>query len=364
MNVRHFSALFAILAGPLFGCELPGPPIPASAENACDGLSAPVCADVRGTCVEGRCLIPTRSYPYLLVVSLPSSSLFAPGYSFAFDGSVASPFPFGKTPKCLDASCFTLPTLAVAEGRYDVTVASANDLGAAVGVTSGPPVTIPSRVSFRPRWLFDDGTTYDAAELGLPLLPLFADPTPQPPTATARGPFNGPVQSYRAYLPPGNSYEIDAFPASAYEASLPPRAEVAVPEQATLLLGESGRTLDDAAFRTTLIARDSGPLDGFQTWLEDSVGGRRISALETLRGISTSVTYRTLGQAPRFDVDRPTVNLVVAPPPGTITLPTLVANQVSGRVSDSARDPPLPARGAAPNDGDSIDALAPHLPHR
>jgi hypothetical protein len=342
VNVRQVFARFAIVAGPLFGCELAGPTLPTSAENVCDGLNGAVCSEVRGSCVEGRCLIPERSYRYLLVVSLPSSSLFAPGYSFAFDGSTSSPFPFGKTAKCSDASCFTLPTLGVAEGRYDVTVATATDLGAAVGVTSGPPVTIPSRVTFRPRWLFDDGTTYDASELGLPLLPLFADPTPQPPTATARGPFNGPVQSYRAYLPPGSSYEIDAFPASAYEAALPPRAEVAVPEQATLLLGESGRSLDDSAFRTTLIARDSGPLDGFQTWLEDSVGGRRISALETLRGTSTVVTYRTLGQAPRFDVGKPTVNLVLAPPPGTITLPTLVANQVSGRVSDSVRYPQLP----------------------
>ncbi len=346
--------------------------------NACDnyapGKTAPRCSDV-----VGRCELQSErplDYRFVVVVHVPDTSFYAPGQTFVVDGSALDPLvqdgsiPASST--CVAPTCLSLPNLYNARGVYRASSAAA----ATLGIQAPDPTAFPATVRFVPLLPAIEGTPDQTMTAhGLPVGPLFASPMlsqfdPNAVSAKTEAIYVRPV--------PAGRYLRVMYPESPFDEYLPPtiatlqaepNAALTIFDNVQLILpAESAPgavTLDDPSglLRTAGIEREDG-LDGFSAWLSDAITGLRISSLRHLGGRKTRVRLDTVGQSQTGGAVRDNVDVVVAPPEGSIAMPTLRSPLFSGAGLDPIVYPQLPPPAslsgvvATPTDGGYLGIAA------
>lgn len=366
-------APFAVAASckPIEGAVVERAPRNDCATNACDsyapGKTAPRCSDV------GRCELQSErplDYRFVVVVHVPDTSFYAPGQTFVVDGSVLDPLvqdgASPTSPTCVAPTCLSLPNLYNARGVYRVSSAAA----ATLGIQAPDPTAFPATVRFIPLLPASEGTSDQTMTAhGLPFGPLFASPVlsqfdPNAVSATTEA-------IYVRSIPAGRYLRV-MYPEPPFDEFLPPAVATRQPEpNAALTIFDNVQlvlpaesapgavVLDDPSglYRTAGIEREDG-LDGFSAWLSDAITGLRISSLRHLGGKKIRVRLDTVGQsAGGAPAVRDNVDVVVAPPEGSIAMPVLRSPLFSGAGLDPIVYPPLPPPAsvagvvAVPTDG-------------
>lgn len=346
-----------LAAVPVVGCgEIQGAPLSEAplnrgcpAVNPCGAYDVPNAKTSPQCNKDGRCDFPIPDYPFTVVVTVPNSSFYAPGRSFVFTSEDLRPPPGTTRPgtACVPPTCFQLPELVRAEGRYVVTKA----VSQAVGLDLPDRTSIPITVAFVP--LVGD-TQDELASRGIPVGDVL----------TASRLFGQPPEvSYVDTVSLG-SYRRIAYPEPPYDKFFPPafstlqvterlvangfrdefvlgtRAE-APPAGATV---PGATPIDDESgeFRTAAVTRAEG-LDGWRVWLVDAPTQRRISSVRTLKGTRDEVRLDTVGQSqPESTSLRQDVDVIVAPPQGFLAVPRLQSQLVGGQGLQSLNIPRLP----------------------
>jgi len=283
------------------------PPRPAPPVNTCPDTDCRTYVDQSPlpTCEQGSCEVK-QQLDYVLVVSLPVTSLFAPGHTFAVR---SADFFARATPKCRPRSCVVLPSLASVDGAYLVNQAGATLLRRTLG-NGALNTSLPVRVSMRPLWTPPGaGAAIDALAAGLPL--DFVYGTMRNIQRAPPAPGGAPSIEYHVSVPVG-AYERAVTPLEPFDDSFPPHvAEVIAPTSGyhEVLLVTETTTVDTFTFP---ISRDGGSLEGFTAELVDASTGTRVSTLARLSATSTAAVVRVLRQqgarARRLD-------LLLSPPP-------------------------------------------------
>lgn len=333
---------------PIVGTPPVPPPTNRCPEHACEtyvtrpGAIASTCDAERR-----RCEVPAEpSFRITIVVHVPDSSYDAPGETFIASGDqLFSRQPTSATDACQPRFCLPLPRLYGVTGSYRVNAAMAKN----VGVNAADQTSFPIHVTFIPVYGPNDTP---AVDLGLPLGPLFAS------SRLVRTDATGTADVlYQLPLPEGR-YIRFAYPEEPFDEALPPGKNTVSATGAgttptdSFVLGPDTdppppRTpetpLDDpsGALRRATISRAEG-LDGFRAWLAESSTGWRISSRRSLRGTRDVVRLDTAGQSLTGDQS---IDVVVAPPEGSIALPRLQSTLFSGAGLESIDYPALP--GAA-----------------
>lgn len=351
--------LFAALApvamasacDPIKGTPRQGPPTNACAEQACEAYKA---ERIAATCNEGHCEFAERpDFAFTFVIDVPSTALYGAGQSFLIAGH--SLYDHTATSVCPIASCLPLLDVIDVTGDYQVDAT----VGLALGVTmASSATTFPVQTVFVPRF---DGQ--DARQQGLPVGPLFAVSR-----LVQNDPDVAPSLRYQRPLPAG-SYLHYSYPLPPYDEIFPPATEVVRISRSSPSSNVAVTTLDDleGVRQTAKISRAEG-LGGFRAWLVDGPSGARISSLRTLSGTQSVVRLDTFRQA----VANPdgtstpalpeTVDVVVAPPEGSLALPKLESSLLSGVGLEDIEYPRLPVPvsvngvvGTANEDGGPVE---------
>ncbi len=341
-------------------------PVNACSMSSCDSFvqlaARPVCRADRDTCEA------PNSLDFTLVISLPETSIFAPGRTFVTKYSTLELNKCGGAPPI--PGCTKLLPLGEIAGVYVAPNREAELVNFNLG---GADRSVPVRASFRPAWRFSDtGPLVDVGLLGMDLEPIFAPPATDqgffpPPVGTAEG-AAGSI-GFDAALPFG-AYEETLMPTPPFDRAFPPWTRIAIVDKGPLLkrdpcdfsnarLGLPQPKADQrcgvppAAKETLVVAhavdvtRGGGLiLDGWSLFLRDDRTKRRISSLAQLTEQAT-VNLFTVGQADPdpisgADTIRENVELVLAPPSDGPRLPDLVLQRISNAVPAHARYPLLP----------------------
>ncbi|MBS2012795.1 MAG: hypothetical protein JST00_07915 [Deltaproteobacteria bacterium] len=331
---------------PIEGSSLSQGPMNACPEFRCELYTAPKGATgfSKATCNAGRCeaSVGMPSYAAAIVVDVPDTSFYAPGRTFVLTRDEVVTASDTGSRACVPPRCVQLPVLVQGVGHYRVTTKAAADVGFPQRVPEGTP--IPYRVSFER--LFGSGSD-NVRALGLPVDPLFTS------ARLVRRPAEIDV-TYSNAVPVGR-YRRFAMPEPPYDAYFPP-IETTLPVGDSfiddVLLGDETTPLDDPTgdFRTAKIKRDDG-LDGFHVWLADGSTDRRISTVRALSGASSTVRLDTVNQKQPGGTTpaiREKVVIVVAPPDGSLGIPTLRTTLLPTSTNlGEIEVPPLPEPVAA-----------------
>ncbi len=283
-------------------------------------VAKPQCEEVK---LRSRCQYGRPDYPYTVVVSVPDSSVYAPGRTFALTHEDLTLQRGGAVnATCQLPGCVRLPNLRMVNGRYRVSAAAA----LTVGMPLAEDTSIPVRVAFVP---LSPGRDTEATKDGLSM----ADVRASSSVIGNQIFFSDAVSVGR--------YQRIMYPQPPFDAFFPPVfATVVVPPTPTpevfiddFKLGET-EVLDDETglTRTTTITRKEG-LDGWRVWLADEppLGGRRISSIKTLRGVEATVVLHTIGaRQPNSNALRENVDVVIAPPEGWLGVPRVESLIVNG----------------------------------
>lgn len=290
---------------------------------------------------QGRCITngDPRYLSYVLVVSTPSTSFLSPSQTFLVPASIAR-----------KAGEIKLPNQVEVDGAYRAT----NETSTLVGSPfNGPgPHALPVRPVYFPMIELDDGTRVEARDVGLPESPTFAE-----------GQYGGlGAVSFRAFLPAG-PYRRVVAPLAPYARAFPPVSSdlrVAVTEASSVFadlvtVGEGATVLDDptADSHTANVKRESG-LDGFTVFLRDRKTQRILSSVRPLAGIEASARLDTVGENGPDGTLRDGIEIVVAPDPSWIGVPTLVDRILAGagfRLVYPPLPPPCVVEGDLTGDG-------------
>jgi len=301
-------------------------------------------ATTKSQCHDGRCDFGLPTYPYTVVVNAPDTSFYAPGSAFVLTNKdlSAQPGTVSGTAACKPPLCVPLQELVQVDGRYLVT----NKAAAAVGLKQIPESTsIPVRVTLVP---LANGTLDEAATVGIPAADVVTSSLAVVPQGTTGVP---PVIQYSNAVPVGRYLRV-AYPEPPYDQYFPPAFTTLSANFPALnddfflgILSEMGKTpLDDETgdTRTATVSRDEG-LDGWQVWLIDSLTGRRISSLRTLKGTKIAVRLDTVGQTQATSrALKENVEVVVSPPASFIGVPRLQSRVINGQGLEALDVPPLP----------------------
>ncbi|AKV02974.1 hypothetical protein AKJ09_09637 [Labilithrix luteola] len=310
---------FGLACDPIKGTPRQGPPTNACSEQACEAYKP---ARIAATCNEGRCEFAERpDFTFTFAIDVPNTALYGAGQTFLIAGHMLYDHP--ATSLCPVASC--LPLLAVGDvtGAYTVTQAVGVDLGVAMAKDTSFPV----QAVFVPRF---DGQ--DALAQGLPVGTLFAVSR-----LVQIEPDSPPSLLYRRALPAGR-YLRYSYPLPPFDEVFPPLVDV-VQVQSSRGLSDDAKleTLDNPTgeLRTAKIAREEG-LGGFRAWLADSTSRARISSIRTLSGTTAEVRLDTVGQNQEGGTAlRENVDVIVAPPDGTLGLPRFESALIGGAGLDN-----------------------------
>jgi len=296
-------------------------------------------ATTKSQCHDGRCDFGLPTYPYTVVVNVPDTSFYAPGRAFVLTNKdlSAQPGTVSGSAACKPPLCVPLQELVQAEGRYLVTKAAATD----VGLPLEEGTSIPVRVTLVP---LVDGTVDEAATVGIPAVDVLTSSLAVVPQGTTGVP---PVIKYSDAVSVGRYLRV-AYPEPPYDQYFPPAFTTLSASFPTLnddfFLGDAKTPLDDDTgdTRKATVSRAEG-LDGWQVWLIDSVTGRRISSLRTLRGTKMEVRLDTVGQTQATSrALKENVEVIVAPPPSFIGVPRLQSRIINGQGLELLDVPALP----------------------
>jgi hypothetical protein len=296
-------------------------------------------ATTKSQCHDGRCDFGLPTYPFTVLVNVPDTSFYAPGRSFVLTNRdlTAQPGTISGNTACKPPLCVPLQELVAAEGRYLVTDAAS----AAVGLPLPTGTSIPVRVTLVP---LVDGTVDEDASMGIPADDVLTSSLAVVPQGTTGV---RPVIKYSGAVSVGRYLRV-AYPEPPYDRYFPPAFTTLSASFPALsddfFLGDPKTPLDDdtGATRTATVSRAEG-LDGWQVWLIDSVTGRRISSLRTLKGTQMDVRLDTVGQTQATSrALKENVEVVVAPPASFIGVPRLQSGIIKGQGLANLDIPPLP----------------------
>jgi hypothetical protein len=366
-------SLVALVLVPSFACgPIVGTPLSDAPINACgtgqfscdrylvDGIAAkPQCTRDDVT-LKSRCDFGRPDYPYTVVVHVPDSSFFAPGRTFMLTNNDLTAQPGAPVDRrCnLAEDCVRLPELVEVQGQYRATPAAAK----VVGMELPEETSIPVRVAFVP---FAPEEEVEAYPHGLPVDDLrFTSRLIQ----KAKG---GPAEvsfldavsvgRYQRVLypqPPFDAFFPPAFRSLAVSEAMIDDFVLGAPAAPPVPNGRPSPCLDNQECvtpldadadqnRITTITREEG-LDGWRVWLADdpALGGRRLSAVKTLAGVEATVILHTVGAGQEANPAlRDKVDVIIAPPEGSIAVPRLESRIVNGGPFGFRflEIPPLPA---------------------
>lgn len=338
-----------------FACgAVQGTPLTEAPRNICGGdlfpceryvvkdLAAQPQCNVDEATQRSRCDVGRPDYAFTMVLSLPNSSIYAPGRTLVMTSNVLTA-QTGSTMPCKGVSgttlCVLAPKMVAVEGTYRATEAVASVLGATLG---GRP-SIPVRVRYVP--LTPDSGD-EALNAGLPLAAIFTSTR-----LIVQADSLPPLLQYRDTVSVGRQLRI-AYPEPPFDAFFPPvftpfTVSNGVLDDVLLGLDTEQQTtpLDDQTGRSreVSIKRTDG-LDGWRAWLIDAKTRRRISTTKPLKGTNDAVVLHTIGWN-RSEFPQPSVQdsfLIVAPPDGFLGIPTLESAVVNG-IGLSVEIPVLPA---------------------
>jgi len=360
-NARIVPAAFAlgsvalavgIACGPIEGSPLSRAPINACPSRPCESYDTD--DRPRSQCTDGVCVQATGLPAYVssVLVNVPDTSFYAPGKAFVLTRNDIRPSGVQTSRACAPPLCVQLPLLVVGEGRYRVTSQAARDVGFPTEIPDG--TSLPVRVTFE-RLL--EGTDTLALLSGLPIDPAFTS------SRLVRKSTAAPTEVLYTQAVSLGRYARVLAPEPPYDAYFPPIVStlpVTEPFIDDVTLGADKTTLDAPAseLRRATIARIDG-LDGWTTWLVDGTTGRRLSPARPLTGTTATVRLDTVGQsASTTGALREGVDIVVAPPPGSLAIPTFrSALDLTGTDLGTTTYPPLPPPAsvsggvAVPTDG-------------
>jgi hypothetical protein len=323
----------ALACGPVEGTSLSRAPDNTCSLHPCD-LYAPG-PRTKAVCNAGRCELPGRpDYPFTIVVSVPSSSFFAPGYTFVVPSADLFAPQTPTRGQCTPPSCLSLPSLSKATGGYVVR----REASEAVGFALPELLSIPVRVTFVP--LSAPGV--EMRSLGLPTDVTFASSEQV-----------GKLVTYEEPVPSGQYLRL-SYPEAPFDAFFPPAVdEVTLAGDFTddFTLGArqaadppGTRQLDDPSgdTRRARVRREEG-LDGFRIWIADAKTGRRVSVVRTLSGTDAETRLDTTGQSEgNTTALRDGLDVVVAPPDGWLAAPRLQSTLIGGQGLRDLVYPSLP----------------------
>ncbi len=382
-------AAVAIACGPVAGVPRTYPPENRCPEHTCEAYQQD---GVKPACGRDRCEAGKPVFPYVLVVSVPTTSFFGAGRTFYVPVEGGTPRSGGDPSTCRGDECIPLPPLVTVEGEYRASYTLMEKVGLPADPPRETPATFPARVVYRPL-VKVGGASRAPSTLGIPEDPIVAD---RRVIEDNRGPLHGPSVVFSAVVPRG-MYERTLSPDPPWDV-LPivttSDLETAVTDIVVVrdepdprpplepVKGLRDVLVDERTRRLAKLARPMG-LDGFRTWLADAKTQDRASARRTLSGFSADVFLDTVQ---RGDEDSRPLDLVLAPPEGSLAMPSLVVRTTAGQGMDqSYLDVPPPAAvtgrvvspsGATPGvratvvfDGDQMRlagslALAPYLKYR
>jgi hypothetical protein len=298
-------------------------------------------------CTQGVCTI-AASLDYVLVVTLPETSFFAPTMTFAitsdklFSRSTVQDCTPNGTPES-PVPCARLPDVGVVSGQYLAFPSAQSDVGFALG--NGPAVTaIPTNVTYRPLWT--SGTTsMDATSIGIPLLPVRVGPAVA--QSDTPGPSGGPSVAFQGTVPPG-TYERTIAAQPPFDSAFPPDVHVVTVAEGAgafeldrlkdpdttseQLLMMSGRDYPKFNFSRA----DGKAMDGSRAYLRDQTTKRIISstvvlgpANETTQSPPTYHVQLNTNHAPTPSGDAlENAELVVEPNAAVPAVPTYVGTKI------------------------------------
>jgi len=301
------------------------------AELSCDAYSG----SIKPMCRQGRCEVVVQPSEFTLVISLPTTSFFAAGTTFAVTSTQLANAT--DTPECNHSECISLQDLVRYSSEYRVT----QEAAIAVGYDQGAGTfALPGIMTLTP--LVETGESFAVAtSQGLPL-----------PTITKQGIIKLDANrkpasiEFSANVAPGRYRRLitaappfgDAFPPllSEIDASGSSVSDINI-------LGENPPLDDPSGLSRLATIRRSGGLDGFRVWLEDEKARIRVSPLRILAGEEAQVRLDTVGIKQTDSVALPDqIDIVVAPPANAVAMPNLVNRLIGGAglVQEYPRLPP------------------------
>jgi hypothetical protein len=284
---------------------------------------------------------------YVLLVSLPTDSPFAPGITYAVPiDQLFSESP--ATSGCETPSCASLPNFDVVSGYYSVTLQEQHDLGWYLG-NSQTETVIPAQATYRLLWPPEpeqNPCQTLAESMPLPIAPVTSRELLE--AGLPPGPSDGGSVGFEAAMQPG-CYELTLTPNPPFDEAFPPQvSHIAVaeleqgagypllPDFTTLTSPDNQRTLP-----TFQVSRQAG-LDGWKAFLRDTATLRPVSGVRPLQGTTVaSLVLATSHVGQSIDALTGT-ELIIAPPAG-VPIPTEHIPAADGVVYPSICYPPLPA---------------------
>ncbi len=283
----HLPVAFLTLIVACSAVDGPAPavaPVNVCPEYACSAYRPYTPGLAAAQCNSGACVVSAH-IDYLLVVSLPETSFYAPNQSFVLASGTLFDRP---TASCPTRTCARLPEVGVVVGNYVIAPrVSEEQVHYYLGNGLGQPAALPIDVVYRPLWNLA-ATSVPVARVGLPLLSVHAWPITV--LAGTPGPARGPSPGYRTQIAAG-LYERTIMPTAPFDTSFPPNVEVVTVSSGAAAFDQDVlETLDTTPdgkgarrFPTfTLTRADGGSMDGWVTYLRDQATGRRVSSLSPL----------------------------------------------------------------------------------
>jgi hypothetical protein len=346
--------LMALVAA--FACGPVGqPPPPLEPINACPQFPCAAYSHTTPppTCNGDACISNGQLDP-ILVINMAEGSFYAPTAELAITYSDLVKDRYharsDQTPDCRTPSCAVLPNIWLTSGVYLVGGQVQQDVGLTISAGS-QGATVPSHVMLRPMWPPVVAPKLKEAQLsGVLLEPLSARVTT---VSLPPGPFATPGRGWTASLMPG-VYERTISPDPPYDAFFPPLVSV---------VSVAGDTNDVAPITNVddsvdldklrgvrIVRQPDDSLEGWTVYLLDVLTGRRLSEIVTLHGKGgpafhlNTIGYGALRAKLAFNT-----RVVVAPPKGTVGLPTYANNVIDEHFagdppeSDPLKYPALPA---------------------
>lgn len=314
-----------------------GTPRTTATINRCDDLSCDAYTGaIKPVCREGRCEVVVQPSEFTLVISLPTTSFFGAGSTFAVTSRQLANAT--DTEECNRSECISLQDLVRYSTEYRVTEEAANS----VGYPQGPGIfSLPGTMTLTPL-VESNGVFTEATSQGLPLPPLSKqgiiklDDTRKKPVSI----------EFSANLAPGR-YRRVITAAPPFDGAFPPLISEVEASGGALsdinVLGTSPLLDDPSGLSRVATIRRSGGLDGFQVWLEDEKTRIRVSPLRVLEGEQAQVRLDTVGVKQADSVALPDqIDIIVAPPEDAIAMPRLVNRLIGGAglVQEYPRLPP------------------------
>lgn len=279
---------------------------------------------------------------YVLAVTLPSTALYAPNMTFLFDSGDLGRYQ-QSTSKCPNKTCFIVPRVTVYEGGMALATDAQTTLGFSLAKNNA---RIPVRLLAIPQWPVA-GVPFDASALGLPVAPEYAAPAVPDDSDPATG-FRIPLAplTYRYVVSPVSELAYSVPPYFG-QLTVEPKSDTEERTE-TLTVGVSGIPLDPLQTPDPSLSTQLRDFRGFTAYIA-SPARERITPIVRLSGTNPTVRFPSLqrlnaatNQFVPTNLTKGDYNLVIAPPEGSIAIPSLITPiPFSGTVLDP-RYPPLP----------------------